>query len=71
MNLIERRNTEIKQRTEVVGIFPDEEAISCLIGVILLEQNDDWAVQRSRYMTLETMAPLSDRPLITKSVGVA
>jgi hypothetical protein len=31
-----------------------------LVGAILLEQNDEWAVQRTRYMTLETIAPLSD-----------
>ena len=51
---------EIKRRTEVVGIFPNEDAIVRLIGAILLEQNDEWAVQRARYMTLETIAPLSD-----------
>ncbi|EME70410.1 transposase, partial [Paramagnetospirillum caucaseum] len=58
-NPIERLNGEIKRRTEVVGIFPNEDAI------ILLEQNDEWAVQRSRYMTLETVAPLSDDPLVS------
>jgi putative transposase len=59
-NPIERLNGEIKRRTEVVGIFPNEEAITRLIGAILLEQNDEWAVQRARYMTLETIAPLGD-----------
>jgi hypothetical protein len=53
-------NGEIKRRTEVVGIFPNEDAIVRLIGAALLEQNDEWAVQRARYMTLETIAPLSD-----------
>jgi hypothetical protein len=33
-------------------------------GAALLEQNDEWAVQRARYMTLETMAPLSDDPFV-------
>jgi hypothetical protein len=56
---------EIKRRTEVVGIFPNEDAIVRLIGAILLEQNDEWAVQRARYMTLETIAPLSDDPTVS------
>ena len=63
-NPIERLNGEIKRRTEVVGIFPNEDAIVRLIGAILLEQNDEWAVQRARYMTLETIAPLGDDPIV-------
>jgi len=46
----------------VVGIFPNEEAITRLVGAIVLEQNDEWAVQRARYMKLEAIAPLSDDP---------
>jgi len=57
---LDQSDGEIKRRTEVVGIFPNEGAIVRLIGAILLEQNDEWAVQRSRYMTLETIASLSD-----------
>jgi putative transposase len=63
-NPIERLNGEIKRRTDVVGIFPNEDAIVRLVGAILLEQNDEWAVQRARYMTLETIAPLSDDPTV-------
>jgi transposase-like protein len=63
-NPIERLNGEIKRRTEVVGIFPNEAAIIRLVGAILLEQNDEWAVQRARYMTLETIAPMSDDPVV-------
>jgi putative transposase len=70
-NPIERLNGEIKRRTEVVGIFPNGAAIVRLIGAILLEQNDEWAVQRARYMTLEAMAPLSDDPIVSLPVAAA
>ncbi|MEE7455894.1 IS256 family transposase [Methylorubrum populi] len=63
-NSLERLNGEIKRRTEVVGIFPNEAAITRLVGAILLEQNDEWAVQRARYMTLESIAPTGDDPLV-------
>jgi transposase-like protein len=64
-NPLERLNGEIKRRTDVVGIFPNEAAITRLVGAILLEQNDEWAVQRTRYMTLETLATMSDDPLVS------
>jgi transposase-like protein len=59
-NSLERLNGEVKRRTDVVGIFPNEAAIYRLVGAILLEQNDEWSVQPARYMTLETIATLSD-----------
>ena len=63
-NPLERLNGEIKRRSEVVGIFPNEAAVTRLIGALLLEQNDEWAVQRARYMTLETIASMSDDPIV-------
>jgi hypothetical protein len=54
-------NGEIKRRTEVVGIFRNE---APSFGALRLAQNDEWAVRRARYMTLETIAPLSDDPIV-------
>ncbi|MEQ1956109.1 IS256 family transposase [Mesorhizobium yinganensis] len=65
INPIERINGEIKRRTDVVGIFPNDDAIVRLVGALLLKQNDEWAVQRARYMTLETISLMSDDPLIS------
>ena len=70
-NPLERLNGEIKRRTEVVGIFPNEAAIVRLVGAILLEQNDEWAVQRSRYLSLESVAGLSDNPVVSLPILAA
>jgi transposase-like protein len=62
-NPIERLNGEIKRRSDVVGIFPNDKAVVRLVGALMLEQNDEWAVCR-RYMALEGLKPVSDDPLI-------
>jgi transposase-like protein len=58
-------NGEIKRSSDVVGIFPNEEAVTGLIGALLLEQNDERVVQRASCMTLETIAPLGDHPTVS------
>jgi putative transposase len=62
-NVLERLNGEIKRRSDVAGIFPNERAIRRLAGALLLEQSDEYAIQK-RYMREESMAQLSENPTI-------
>jgi len=58
-NPLERLNKEVKRRTNVVGVFPDQPSVVRLVGSLLLEINDEWLVGR-RYFSLETMCLLID-----------
>ena len=69
-NPVERINGEIKRRIDVVGIFHNEAEITRLVGAILLEQNDEWAIQR-RYISLDTLASVSDDPSTSLSAVAA
>jgi hypothetical protein len=68
-NPLERLNAEVKRRTDVAGIFPNNAAITRLVGALLLEQNDEWQLQR-RYKQLEGLRVLSDIQLARLSAIV-
>ena len=59
-NLLEWVNEELKRRTRVVGIFPNDAAITRLVGAVLLEQHEHWQLEGRRMFSAESMAAIPD-----------
>jgi putative transposase len=70
-NSLERLNAEIKRRSRVVGIFPNDAAALRLITAVCVEQHDEWTVSERRYLSQESMDQLMNDALGPAQIAIA
>ena len=70
-NPLERINGEIKRRTNVVGIFPNDASIVRLVTAVLVETHDEWAISERRYLSEESMTKIGEPTTTIEDVALA